>query len=100
MKPLFFLLTLTFSLCSCEKVAVDCEALSMATFRGIPQSAKEFKDSCQNTPVHYTKELCQKALLDLVYFKSLAKVKEIHGEAVEGCFTQNDLLKFSGSEQF
>lgn len=66
----------------------------MAKFRGIPNAAYQFDSSCQGVLLTYTKELCQKALVDLIYSSNLEAVKAKYGEKVIGCFTQNDLQKF------
>ncbi len=95
-----FLLVLNFSLLivsSCtqgEKSQDECEDLSLASFRGNPTAAASFQESCQSYPLHYTKDLCQKALVDLIYTANKEFLEKKYGAKVMGCFTQNDLDKF------
>jgi len=82
---------------SCEKPYSqnDCELLSMKSYKGIPQASADFAKHCQKYKIKYTHELCQQALNDLIKATSLNIIKKKYGDAVIGCFTENDLSNFA-----
>lgn len=84
-------------LSSCKKetyTSEKCNQLSQKAFKGMPKAAKELKDHCQGVPVKYTKEVCQKALNDLILSGDYTSVLKKHGKQAAGCFTENDINKF------
>lgn len=86
------------ALFSCSKKVYDsktCNELSMLAYKGYPNQSREFKDHCSGVEIKYTKELCQSALSELMTGVSLPQLKKTYGEEIEGCFTENDLKKFS-----
>ncbi len=92
------LLLLTLSLFSCTKKVYDsktCNELSMLAYKGYPNQSREFKDNCAGIEIKYTKELCQKALSEMMAGTPLAQLKQSYGAEIEGCFTENDLKNFN-----
>jgi hypothetical protein len=81
---------------SCKKDynAQVCEELLFKKFKGFPNAANEFSKNCQDVPIKFNQKICQKALKGLVLDGNINRLKRIHGEKVENCFTQNDLLNF------
>ena len=90
-------LLLVLLIISCEKQYSqnDCELLSMKSYKGIPQASADFAKHCQKYKIKYTHELCQQALNDLINATSLNIIKKKYGDAIIGCFTENDLSKFA-----
>lgn len=98
MKHMLFLLPVILFIWGCDKKVYtksDCEQLSQASFRGSPKHAHEFQKHCQDIEIKYTHELCQDALNDLIISGDYAKVLEKYGAEAQGCFSENDLKKFS-----
>ena len=93
-KSIAFIFLLLLLGCQKEYDQETCNQLSMKAFKGSPRHAAEFKNNCQNVDVTYTKEICQKALNDLIISSDLESVKKTYGENVVGCFTENDLRAF------
>ena len=67
----------------------------MKSYKGIPQASADFAKNCQKYKIKYTHELCQRALNDLIKATSLNLIKKKYGDAITGCFTENDLSKFA-----
>lgn len=91
------------SLCSCNQSnthynSEKCDELSMGAFKGSPKSAHELQENCKNSEIHYTKELCQKALNDLIFGKNYESLKQNYGEKIAGCFSIGDIEKFASDE--
>ena len=83
---------------SCTKKTYDnatCSRLSMDSFKGSPKALNEFEKHCKNAQIAFTHENCQNALNDLIMSASLSQVVKKYGAGVEGCFTENDLIKFN-----
>lgn len=67
----------------------------MDSFKGSPKAMNEFEKYCENAKIAFTHENCQNALNDLIMSASLSQVVKKYGAGVEGCFTENDLIKFN-----
>ena len=67
----------------------------MKSYKGIPQASADFAKHCQKYKIKSTHELCQQALNDLINATSLNIIKKKYGDAIIGCFTENDLSKFA-----
>jgi hypothetical protein len=83
---------------SCTKKEYDvqtCTELSQTSYKGSPQALNEFNKNCKHLSIKYTHELCQNALNDLVISGNYPLILEKYGPGVEGCFTANDIKKFS-----
>ena len=91
---LFYLLHSLFLSCN-QKTEIDCNDLSMKKYKGIPNSYQAFEKNCQSVNIKYTEKLCQSALVVLLKTNNLSEVKKQFGDAVEGCFTADDLERFS-----
>lgn len=94
----YFIIFLMLSLVSCTKKTYDvktCTELSQTSYKGSPQATSEFNKNCQDIAIKYTHELCQNALNDLVLTGNYPVILEKYGPGVEGCFTTNDIRKFS-----
>ena len=95
MKSLFLKSLIFVFLISCNSNEdLDCEALSMKTFRGFPRDAHKFKEYCQNKNVYYTQALCKKALNKLILSASEKDLKAEFGARVMECFNESDIEKF------
>ncbi len=91
-----FLVMILFS--TCTKKTYDnatCSKLSMDSFKGSPKAMNEFEKHCQKAQIPFTHDDCQNALNDLIMSASLSQVVKKYGAGVEGCFTENDLIKFN-----
>ena len=92
---LFIALAVSFSCSNKEYTKDECEILSMESYKGLPKKSHLFKKHCKNfTDLHYTKELCQKALGDLILNKSADYINKQYGPQIGHCFSKNDLKKF------
>lgn len=92
-----FLLTLVIVLGGCSKAPPtkeECEVISMHSFRGTSQAINNFKKNCTKFELHYTKKLCEKALVDLVRFGDQNILEKKYGKQVMECFTANDRNNF------
>ncbi|MCK5883507.1 MAG: hypothetical protein KAG61_07445 [Bacteriovoracaceae bacterium] len=95
MRPVvLLLLTLIWGCTQAPPTSKECEVLSMHSFRGLPQAINKYKKHCLKLKLHYTKKLCEKALVDLVRFEDQNILKKKYGEQIMECFTVNDLEKF------
>ncbi len=72
----------------------ECEVLSMHAYRGLPDAAHQFEQDCKGYQLKYTKDLCAKALVDLVQFGDQNTLEKKFGPKVMECFTANDLRNF------
>lgn len=80
---------------ACQKIDADyCDDLAFKTFKGHPPSAHKYKKNCLKIKHKYTKELCQKALKDLVVVGNENKMRKNYGQKIMMCFSQNDLKRF------
>lgn len=99
-KKFIFSAMICLFISSCTKTydLDKCNTLSMNSFKGSPVALNRFEKNCQDIEVTYTHQICQAALEDLVSTGSLGKIKELYGNDVSGCFTQNDLNNFNKDE--
>lgn len=93
MKVIYLILFILIS-CHRDTSSESCDELSMQKFRGVPMANKRFEEKCQNAKIHYTREVCQSALAELMQSQNLNEVKEKFGNPVVGCFTEADLKRF------
>ena len=97
LKLIFPIIIPLFLISSCQKEIYNtekCNELSQKSFKGMPKAAKSFQDHCQGVSIKYTKELCQKALNDLILSGDYSGVLKKYGKHIAGCFTENDIKKF------
>ena len=91
------LITLLLFIVSCEKETYTqdkCEDLSIASFRGSPKSAHEFKEHCKGVRNNYPKVTCQKALNKLIMGTGEEALKKEFGSKIMGCFGEEDIRKW------
>lgn len=100
-KKYFFkilaILGLLLSINACQKEqysSSQCDELSQKSFKGMPKAANDFEDHCQGVSIKFTKEVCQKALNDLILSGDYPGVLKKYGQSAAGCFTENDIKNF------
>ena len=93
-KRLFILLAITLG-CNKKYDQEACNDLSMKKFRGFTDAKIKFQENCMNFEIKYTQEVCHEALMELIQTGKLSEVKKRFGDPVEGCFTEQDIQKFT-----
>jgi hypothetical protein len=94
---IFFTIIPLLFISSCQKETYNsekCNELSQKSFKGMPKAAKNLQDHCQGVSIKYTKEVCQKALNDLILSGDYPGVLKKYGKNVAGCLTENDIKSF------
>ena len=81
--------------CQARKLSLEeCENLSFKAYKGFPKALNDFEKHCGEHEVTYTRELCQKALGDLVLKGDGPSLKEKYGERILNCFSEKEKTKF------
>jgi len=90
-----FLLIATIACNKTEFTKKECEELSMKKYKGYQRESHQFDNYCKMYQIHYTSSRCQKALKKLILGTPLTKLKQLHGEDIDQCFTKNDIKHFT-----